>query len=167
MAWISFRVPNVCEALKTQKNPRHVPCPLKSNRTAVALCRASTSSLGARRKTGMAGTSPAMTAAVRLGSGGKHRMHRALAFMLMAALASPALAQDQPKPLKTVKINEPAPGMDTLYAIDEDGTVRIDWRTAEILAATKADRTVLPIALLMLAIRDATWKPVRREPPEN
>src|SRR5947209_18858821 len=39
MAWISFRVPNVCEALKTQKNPRHVPCPLKSNRTAVGLTR--------------------------------------------------------------------------------------------------------------------------------
>src|SRR5438445_12355681 len=43
MAWISFRVPNVCEALKTQKNPRHVPCPLKSNRTAVGLFRASMS----------------------------------------------------------------------------------------------------------------------------
>src|SRR3954453_1432968 len=41
MAWISFRVPNVCEALKTQKNPRHVPCPLKSNRTAVGLTRPS------------------------------------------------------------------------------------------------------------------------------
>src|SRR3954463_7413099 len=41
MTWISFRVPNVCEALKTQKNPRHVPCPLKSNRTAVGLTRQS------------------------------------------------------------------------------------------------------------------------------
>src|SRR5439155_13267805 len=41
MAWISFRVQNVCEALKTQKNPRHVPCPLKSNRTAVGLTRQS------------------------------------------------------------------------------------------------------------------------------
>ena len=51
--------------------------------------------------------------------------------------------------------------MATLYAIDEDGTVRIDWITVETLAATKADRTVLPIAQLMLAIRDGTWKPVR------
>jgi hypothetical protein len=31
----------VCEALKTQKNPRHAPCPEQSNRTAVDLIRAS------------------------------------------------------------------------------------------------------------------------------
>jgi hypothetical protein len=89
------------------------------------------------------------------------RTHRLLVFMLIAALAGPALAQDQPKPLKTVRIRQPAPGMDTLYAIDEDGTVRIDWQLAEALAATKADRTALPIAQLMLAIRDGTWKPAR------
>lgn len=89
-------------------------------------------------------------------------MPRALAFTLIAALAGPAFAQDQPKPLKTIRIREPPRGMDILYSIDEeDGTVRIDWRTAETVAKTKADRTVLPIALLMLAIRDGTWKPVR------
>jgi hypothetical protein len=85
----------------------------------------------------------------------------ATAFVLMAALAAPALAQDQPKSLKTVRIREPAPGSATLYVIDEDGTVWIDWHTAETLAASKADRTVLPLAQLMLAIRDGTWKPVR------
>jgi hypothetical protein len=88
-------------------------------------------------------------------------MHRFVAFMLIAVPAAPALAQDQPKPLKTVRIHEPAPGMDTFYAIDEDGTVRIDWPAVETLAASKADRTVLPLAQLMLAIRDGTWKPVR------
>jgi hypothetical protein len=88
-------------------------------------------------------------------------MHRFLTFLLIAALAGPALAQDQPKPLKTVRIREPAPGADTLYAIDEDGTVRIDWPAVETLAASKADRTVLPLAQLMLAIRDGTWKPAR------
>jgi hypothetical protein len=88
-------------------------------------------------------------------------MHRCLAFLLIAALAAPALAQDQPKPLKTIRIREPAPGADILYVIDEDGTVRIDWYIAETLAATKSDRTILPIAQLMLAIRDGTWKPVR------
>src|SRR5579864_5778078 len=41
MAWISFGVLNVCEALKTQKNPRHALCPQKSNRTAVGLTRPS------------------------------------------------------------------------------------------------------------------------------
>jgi hypothetical protein len=88
-------------------------------------------------------------------------MHRFLAFMLIAAPAGPALAQDQPKPLKTIRIHEPAPGSDTLYAIDEDGTVRIDWLAVETLATSKADRTVLPIAQLMLAIRDGRWKPAR------
>ena len=51
-------------------------------------------------------------------------MHRILALMLTAALAAPALAQDQPKSLKTVRIREPAPGSPNLYVIDEDGTVR-------------------------------------------
>jgi hypothetical protein len=86
-------------------------------------------------------------------------MHRFLVFILIAALAGLALAQDQPKSLKTVRIHEPAPGMSTLYVIDEDGTVRIDWHAVETLAALKADRTVLPLAQLMLAIRDGTWKP--------
>jgi hypothetical protein len=39
--------------------------------------------------------------------------------------------------------------------------VRIDWHAAETLAASKADRTVLPLAQLMLAIRDGTWKPAK------
>jgi hypothetical protein len=89
------------------------------------------------------------------------RPHRSLAFLLIAALAAPTLAQDQPKPLKTVRIRERAPGADILYIIDEDGTVRIDWPAVETLASSKADRTVLPLAQLMLAIRDGTWKPAR------
>jgi hypothetical protein len=88
-------------------------------------------------------------------------MHRPLAFMLIAALAAPALAQDKPKSLRTIKIREPAPLPAELCVIDEDGTVRIDWPAVETLAASKADRTVLPLAQLMLAIRDGTWKPVR------
>jgi len=88
-------------------------------------------------------------------------MYRILASMLIAALAGPALAEDQLKSVKTTRIHEPPPGMTTLYAIDEDGTVRIDWSTVETVAATKADRTVLPIAALMLAIRDGRWKPAR------
>jgi hypothetical protein len=85
----------------------------------------------------------------------------ATAFLLIAALAAPALAQDQPKSLKTTRIRGSTPGMTTLYAIDADGTVRIDWPSVETLAASKADRTVLPLAQLMLAIRDGTWKPAR------
>jgi hypothetical protein len=88
-------------------------------------------------------------------------MHGWFAFLLIAALAGPALAQDQPKLLKTVRIHEPSPGANTLYVIDEDGTVRIDWPAVETLAASKADRTVLPLAQLMLAIRDGTWKRAR------
>jgi hypothetical protein len=92
---------------------------------------------------------------------GVARMRRCLAFLLIAALAGPALAQDQPKSLKTIKIREPAPLSPELCEIDEDGTVRIDWPSVETLAASKADRTVLPLAQLMLAIRDRTWKAVR------
>jgi hypothetical protein len=88
-------------------------------------------------------------------------MHRLLAFMLIAAMAAPALAQDQPKSLKTIRIRESAPGSPNLYVIDEDGTVRIDWPAVETVAASKADRTVLPLAQLMLAIRDGTWMPAR------
>ena len=88
-------------------------------------------------------------------------MRRCLAFTLITAVAGPALAQDQPKSLKTVRIHEPAPGTPTLYAIDEDGTLRIDWPAVETLAVSKADRTVLPLAQLMLAIRNGTWKPAR------
>ena len=88
-------------------------------------------------------------------------MHRFLALTLVAALAAPALAQDQPKSLKTIRIREPAPGSPNLYVVDEDGTVQIDWPAVETLAASKADRTVLPLAQLMLAIRDGTWKPAR------
>jgi hypothetical protein len=106
-------------------------------------------------KTWMPGTGPGMT------NHGKQPMHRFLACMLIAALAGPALAEDQPKSLKTIRIREPAPGSPNLYVIDEDGTVRIDWAAVETLAASKADRTVLPLAQLMLAIRDGTWKPAR------
>src|SRR5262245_30824907 len=56
----SFRVPTVCEAIETQKNPRHAPCLRKSNRTAVALCRASTSCLP-HEQTWMPATSAGMT----------------------------------------------------------------------------------------------------------
>jgi hypothetical protein len=89
------------------------------------------------------------------------KMRRCLPFLLIAALAAPALAQAQPKSLKTVRIHEPAPGSPNLYVIDEDGTVQIDWPAVETLAALKADRTVLPLAQLMLAIRDGTWQPAR------
>ena len=89
------------------------------------------------------------------------RLDRSLAFLLIAALAAPALAQDQPKSVKTVRIHEPAPGSPDLYVIDEDGTVRIDWPAVETLATSKADRTVLPLAQLMLAIRNGTWRPAR------
>ena len=85
----------------------------------------------------------------------------ATTFILIATLTAPTLAQDQPKSLKTTRIHEPAPGSSNLYAIDADGTVRIDWPAVETLAASKADRTVLPLAQVMLAIRDGTWKPAR------
>jgi len=52
-------------------------------------------------------------------------------------LAAPALAQGAPKPIKTERVHGAAPGATTLYRIDDDGTVWIDWRTAETLAASR------------------------------
>src|SRR5436190_1875491 len=53
MAWTSFGVSNVCEALKTQKNPRHAPCPSKSNRTAVGLSRPSGREIALPQRSGV------------------------------------------------------------------------------------------------------------------
>jgi hypothetical protein len=44
---------------------------------------------------------------------------------------------------------------------DERFSVLIEWLAVETLAASKADCTVLPIAQLMLAIRDGRQKPAR------
>lgn len=88
-------------------------------------------------------------------------MRRVVLIVFFSLLAGAAIAEQGPKRVKTEIIRESAPGLSTLYAIEEDGTVRIDWNAVETLAASKADRTVLPIAQLMLAIRDRTWKPVR------
>jgi hypothetical protein len=63
--------------------------------------------------------------------------------------------------IKTVRIREPTPGLPDFCVINADGTVRIDWPAVETLAASKADRTILPLAQLMLAIRDGAWKPAR------
>src|SRR5258708_2748201 len=115
-------------------------------------------------RAGPGSAAPHAASAARCAASGARslvRMRRFLAFLLIAALSAPALAQDQPKSLKTERIHEPAPGMSTLYVIDEDGTVRIDWPAVETLAASKADRTVLPLAQSILAIRDGTWKPAR------
>src|SRR5262245_60942784 len=74
----------------------------------------------------------------------------------------PALAQQAPKAVKTETIRTTAPGFAYLYAMDEEtGSVRVNWELAENIVATKSDRAALPIAQLMLAIRDGKWKPMR------
>lgn len=70
-------------------------------------------------------------------------------------------AQDGPKSVKTLKIQKASPEATPLYAIEPDGTVKIDWDAVEILASSKADRTMSPVAEVMLAIRDHKWKPMR------
>jgi hypothetical protein len=44
--------------------------------------------------------------------------------------------------------------------VEDDGTVRIDWKAVEAIAGSKSNRIMLQVAQLMLAIRDRTWKPV-------
>jgi len=68
----------------------------------------------------------------------------------------------EPKRVQTETIREAAPGLNILYVVEDDGTVRIDWKTAEAIVASKSNRIVLPVAQLMLAIRDHTWKPLHQ-----
>jgi hypothetical protein len=45
--------------------------------------------------------------------------------------------------------------------IEDDDTGWTDCETVETLAIKKADRAMLPIAQVMLAVRGWTWKPVQ------
>ena len=86
-------------------------------------------------------------------------MRAPLIFILLLATTS-ALAE--PKRVKTETIHESAPGLNILYVVEDDGTVRIDWKAVEAIVGSKSNRIVLPVAQLMLAIRDGTWKPVHQ-----
>ncbi|ABE37246.1 hypothetical protein RPD_0006 [Rhodopseudomonas palustris BisB5] len=79
---------------------------------------------------------------------------------IVAVVPGPSAAQE-PKPLKTLRIQQAAPGATELFVVDDDGTVRIDWEKVETLARLKTDRIALPTAQVMLAIRDRTWKPMK------
>lgn len=88
-------------------------------------------------------------------------MLRAFAIVLLFAGPGSATVEPAPKSVKTETIHATAPGLMTLYAIDEDtGVVQIDWQLAEDIVVTKSDRNILPIAQLMLAIRDSKRKAV-------
>ena len=87
---------------------------------------------------------------------------RWISLVLVGVAASTySLAQDQPRSVKTQKIQAPSLADTALYAIEIDGTVKIDWDAVETLASSKADRTMSPVAEVMLAIRDRKWKPMR------
>ncbi len=89
-------------------------------------------------------------------------MRGALVGLVMAMSITAAPAQDgPPKSVKTLKIQRSLPEATALYAIEPDGTVKIDWEAVEALASSKADRTMSPVAEVMLAIRDSKWKPLR------
>lgn len=85
-----------------------------------------------------------------------------LILLLLLLLPIEANAQE-PKKIQTVKIHKVPPGTSLLYEIDPEGDVLIDWDAAEALVETKADRVALPIAILMIAIRDGKWKPAQRK----
>lgn len=76
-------------------------------------------------------------------------------------VSSASIAQDQPRSVTTQKVRMPLASDTQLYRVEPDGAVRIDWDAVEALAASKADRTLSPVAELMLAIRDRKWIPMR------
>lgn len=81
--------------------------------------------------------------------------------LLTSIMTTAVQADDGPKSVKTLKIQRSSPEATRLYVIDGDGTVRIDWDAVEVLSTSKADRTFSPVADVMLAIRDGTWKAMR------
>jgi hypothetical protein len=89
-------------------------------------------------------------------------MRALIAITLLLGGVSASAAQQGPKSVKTEIVREAAHGAEVLYQVEPDGTVRIDWEVVETLAASKSDQTLLPIAQLMLTIRDRTGKPVGR-----
>ena len=89
-------------------------------------------------------------------------MRPALIGLSMMICVTAVSAQDgSPKSVKTLKIQTPSRETTALYAIEPDGTVKIDWDAVEALASSKSDRTMYPMAEVMLAIRDQKWKPLR------
>lgn len=88
---------------------------------------------------------------------------RTVLFLLFIITSTPtsSFGQDVPKPVKTEKIHQAPPEKTGLYSVEENGVVRIDWDTVQTLATSKADRTLSPIAEVMIAIRDNTLKPLR------
>lgn len=74
---------------------------------------------------------------------------------------APALAQlSPPVPRKSVKVERIAGPADDvgLFGVAPDGVVSIDWSAVEATARAPHSSDY-PTALMMLAIRDGTWKP--------
>ena len=65
------------------------------------------------------------------------------------------------RPVRTEKITGAVAGVG-LYSLDPDGTVLIDWHAVEASAIGVSDHMSMPVARMMLAIRDGKWKPMPR-----
>lgn len=80
--------------------------------------------------------------------------------VLTMTLPTCALAQDiTQRPVRTERISG-APVGGGLYEVGPEGTVRVDWRAVEAAAEGPADRSLTPVAKMMLSIRDGKWKPM-------
>ncbi|UGV26936.1 hypothetical protein E0H22_15330 [Rhodopseudomonas boonkerdii] len=81
-----------------------------------------------------------------------------LALIMPTVVAAQDITQ---RPVRTEKITGTTTGVG-LYEVAPDGTVLIDWRAVEATAEGPTDRTLTPVAQMMLAIRDGKWKPMSR-----
>lgn len=87
-------------------------------------------------------------------------MRSAQIVLLIGVIGTSCFAQDAPKSVRTLRIQQAPPESTVLYSIGPDGVVKIDWDAVETLAASKSDKTLSPVAEAMIAIRDRTWKPM-------
>jgi hypothetical protein len=82
--------------------------------------------------------------------------------VLAMIVPTTAVAQDvTQRPVRTEKITGTPVGVG-LYEVGPDGTVLVDWRAVEAAAEGPVDRTLTPVAQMMLAVRDGRWKPMSR-----
>jgi hypothetical protein len=82
--------------------------------------------------------------------------------VLAMIVPATAMAQDiTQRPIRTEKITGMPTGVG-LYEVAQDGAVLVDWRAVEATAEGPPDRTLAPVAKMMLAVQDGKWKPMSR-----
>lgn len=86
---------------------------------------------------------------------------RLLGAIAFAACPTQALAQQSPSITPRAVAVERIVGVaghPELYEVAQDGNVFVDWKRVEAMATAPSSYSGRDVALMMLALRDRTWK---------